>query len=333
MNNIRFSIIVPIYNKEKYIKECIDSILSQSYTNYELILVDDGSSDKSSIICDEYKNKDERITVIHKENGGLVSARKAGTRIAVGEYIICVDGDDYIKHNYLEIINREINNNHPDIICTNSYRLNEEEEENIIPFSKGFYNKDRIIKDIFPFLIQHQDATYFPVNIWAKAFKNDLYKKIQLKVDDTISIGEDGCVSVPFIYLANSLSIIDDFLYVYRLNDISMTSHNNVYISDYPKRVVDSYLQYISLDEYDFKEQIDRFYVHQLFSICRSQFYGDAKYKEVSLNIKHILEDETYKNALNNAVFKDNKKAILMHNLLKKKRIFMIYVLSSLLKG
>ena len=90
------SIIVPVYNVEKYLPTCVDSILCQTFTNFELILVDDGSTDRSGIICDEYEKKDTRVKVIHKENGGLSSARNAGLYIAKGKYIGFVDSDDFI---------------------------------------------------------------------------------------------------------------------------------------------------------------------------------------------------------------------------------------------
>lgn len=94
-NMIKYSIIIPVYNVEKYIKQCIDSILTQSYTNYEIILVNDGSKDSSGLICDEYKKINTRIRVIHKPNGGLSSARNAGLDMAKGEYIIFLDSDDW----------------------------------------------------------------------------------------------------------------------------------------------------------------------------------------------------------------------------------------------
>ena len=97
-----FSVIVPIYNIEKYIRRCIDSVLLQSFADFELILVDDGSPDMCGAICDEYAKKDERIKVIHKENGGLVTARQAGIKVAGGDYIFHLDGDDAILPDALE---------------------------------------------------------------------------------------------------------------------------------------------------------------------------------------------------------------------------------------
>ena len=98
-----FSIIVPVYKVEDYIEKCIDSILLQSYTDFELILIDDGSPDKCPLICDQYKERDSRVKVIHKQNGGLSSARNAGLKVAKGEYILFLDSDDFfISGNVLE---------------------------------------------------------------------------------------------------------------------------------------------------------------------------------------------------------------------------------------
>ena len=102
LNKIELSIIVPVYNVEEYITECIDSILAQTYKDWELILVDDGSTDNSGKICEEYALKDSRIKVIHKENGGLSSARNSGLDIAKGEYITFIDGDDFISPDTIE---------------------------------------------------------------------------------------------------------------------------------------------------------------------------------------------------------------------------------------
>lgn len=104
------SIIVPIYNVEKFLPQCIESLLQQTYANIEIILVNDGSSDKCGIICDTYENKDTRIKTIHKANGGLVSARNAGYEVAIGDWIMYVDGDDWINKNTCLTLVEEINN-------------------------------------------------------------------------------------------------------------------------------------------------------------------------------------------------------------------------------
>ena len=103
---MKYSVIVPIYNREKSIKKCVDSILRQSEKDFELILVDDGSTDNSLNICKDFEKTDNRIIVIHKENGGVSSARNAGIDVARGKYVVFVDSDDYVDNNYLDVFDK-----------------------------------------------------------------------------------------------------------------------------------------------------------------------------------------------------------------------------------
>lgn len=113
----RISIIVPVYNAESYLKRCLDSIINQTYKNIEIILIDDGSTDKSGMICDEYKSHDDRIIVIHKANSGVSSARNSGLDIAGGEYIAFIDSDDYVPKNYLEMLLNDMTDETEMVVC------------------------------------------------------------------------------------------------------------------------------------------------------------------------------------------------------------------------
>lgn len=326
--NPLFSVIVPIFNKEKYINECIDSILNQSFSNFELILVDDGSNDNCPSICDSYKKKDSRVIAIHKENGGLVSARKAGTKIAKGEYIVCVDADDYIENNYLSGIAKEIENKHAEIICAGHTRLDESKKQKIsINYRSGYYTKEDIINEIYPSLVQDKKMNHFPVNIWSKAYKKVLYSKIQLNVDESVKIGEDGVVSIPYIYMANSMSIIEEYGYVYRINNLSLTNSIAVLDPLYPKKAYIEYIKYIDKESYDFKEQLDRFITHQVFSMSLSQYNKKLDYKSVNNEIISILNDELYKTAINNARFSNFSGHVIKY-ILKNKCIYILRLIS-----
>ena len=116
MNNPKISIIVPIYNVEDYLPRCIESICQQTYKNLEIILVNDGSTDNSSNICNLYAQKDDRILVIHKQNGGLVTARKEGLRVSSGDFVGFVDGDDYIEPDMYDNLLRVILDKHADVV-------------------------------------------------------------------------------------------------------------------------------------------------------------------------------------------------------------------------
>lgn len=142
-----FSVVVPVYGIEKFLPQCIESILAQSYSDFELILVDDGSIDSSGDICDIYSSKDRRIKVIHKQNGGLVSARKAGVNEAEGNYIVPVDGDDWVDSKLLERLSHIIQY-HPqiEIVCYGIYKgySMTEYTKKHIDYLEGFYNENKI---------------------------------------------------------------------------------------------------------------------------------------------------------------------------------------------
>ena len=122
MNDL-ISIIVPVYNVEQYLRKCIESIKNQTYTNIEIIIVDDGSTDNSGAICDELKQTDNRIQVLHKKNGGLSDARNAGLKIAKGEFVGFVDSDDYIKEDMFETLYKLNKEHHSDIAIVSYYEL------------------------------------------------------------------------------------------------------------------------------------------------------------------------------------------------------------------
>ncbi len=187
MRNPKISVIVPVYNVEKYLARCIDSLLAQSFTDYELILVDDGATDSSGKICDDYAEKDPRIRVIHKENGGLSDARNKGTQEASGEYIIFIDSDDFIEENALELLLSLIMKNFADIAVGGIYNCYENKkiaqcsknEEFVCSGTKalGYLLEGVLItgsscgkliktelakKHIFPFGKTYEDAFYMP---------------------------------------------------------------------------------------------------------------------------------------------------------------------------
>ena len=147
MNTVEISVLVPIFRIEKYLPECIDSILQQSFLNFELILVNDGSPDNCPKICDDYAKVDSRIRVIHKENGGLLSARKAGLKAARGKYISFVDGDDWVDKYYLDILFKLAEANSSDLVVTGHFREFDGKIETIKPKSYLQYS-DSISTDL-----------------------------------------------------------------------------------------------------------------------------------------------------------------------------------------
>ena len=300
-----FSVIVPIYNVEKYLSQCIESLINQSYENIEIILVDDGSTDKCAQICDEYAAHDRRIKVVHKQNGGLVSARQAGSNEVTGEYIINVDGDDWISPDYCKKFADIIETYHPDIVCCGSYwAFERENSERTISFRKGFYSKEEIKREIYPNLLQTKKAQGFPLSLWAKATITPLQQQQQQLVDVVVNVGEDQACMCPCIYHANSMYIMDDCLYYYRQNPSSMTKSGKVYDWNGPE-IRGRHLERLLVPRDDeMQKQIYRSITHSLFNIVTSQFNRtDTKASEIIKDIKKHLDNPYYKNAINQSDF------------------------------
>lgn len=301
----KFSIIVPIYKVEKFLHQCIDSVLYQTYHNFELILVDDGSPDNCPAICDEYAAKDNRIRVLHKENGGLVSARIAGAKEAKGDYVCCLDGDDWLHPQHLAHLANVVGEKEPDVICFGCYWAYEDKNvEYRLSYQPRYYTKQDIEKNFYNLLIQNEYAGYFSISIWNKAYKREMYQTEQFLVDPKIKIGEDGACTLPIIYRANSMYVLEDCLYYYRQNAASMTKEKKAFNWSGPKMVAEHLQKRINLDEYDFKQQWYRKTLHELFLVTVSQFYRKESYFDIVRDIKQNLREPIYAEAIRNARFK-----------------------------
>ena len=308
-----FSVIVPIYNVEAYLPQCIESILNQTYADFELILVDDSSPDNCGKICDGYAANDNRIRVIHKENGGLVSARQAGANEATGSYICCVDGDDWIAADYLKTFAEEAEKCLSDMICVGMMlAFSDRQIPKAISFRAGAYCRAEIEKEIFPHLMQNKKAGYFTPTVWAKAIKRELYLSIQLSVDPRIKIGEDGACTIPCVYRAQSMSILPDCLYYYRQNDASMTKNKKAFSWSGPELIARHLMQQVDCTQFDFQEQLYRKTAHELFSVVVSQFNRDEAYRTIKQDILRNLDTPIYREAIEHAEFSDIRGKVMV---------------------
>ncbi len=217
-----FSVIIPIYNVEKYLRECVNSFISQSFKDFEIILVNDGSTDNSGDICDELALKDKRIKVIHKANGGLSDARNAGTKDAIGEYIVYVDSDDYvISENFLEKLSKHADG--CDIIQYKHQKFIDGEKE-LFPCT---YNYNGIsLNDSFNEKLQklvEGDAFYGMA--WIKAIKRKLLVDNNIEFEVGL-LGEDMEWNYHLITNVSSITLIDEPFIAYRqrVNSITTTT-------------------------------------------------------------------------------------------------------------
>lgn len=228
------SVIVPIYGIERYVGLCIESIINQTYRNLEIILVDDGSKDRCPEICDLYAKKDSRIKVIHKRNGGLVSARKAGLQESNGAYISYVDGDDWIGAGFIEGLYTAIATTGADVVCAGQSRdlfSKSEKFYNAIP--TGVYEGDKL-KDLWTKMISYGEF-YCPgitTYLWNKLFKKEVLLFVQMNVDNRISMGEDGAVTYPTIRHCKKVVVTENAAYHYRQREDSMLKQSTSFLNE-----------------------------------------------------------------------------------------------------
>lgn len=314
-----FSVLVPVYNVERYIAVCIKSVLKQTYQNFELILVDDGSTDKSGEICEEFKRRyPNKITVIHKKNGGLVSTRKAAVSVAKGEYAVCVDGDDWIGSDYLELFFNALNEHHADIIVTGMTRAYPDSSKACpVQMRHGYYSREDIVNNIFPNIIYENGAARLPMCVCGKCFPLDAYKKYQLLVPNEISLGEDAAVIIPFVYRSMSIYILDGINYFYRQIHHSMTGRHHVISFDYGKNIITYLKRFLPESEYDFKNQYDCTTVYMVFLSCITQFNRDDK--NVKAEIRDTLNDPFYEQAICRCRFRHSLSRTVYKYILKYK--------------
>lgn len=322
--SFKYSVIVPIYGVEQYIRQCIDSIINQTYSNIEIILVDDGSKDSCPKICDEYAKKDKRIIVIHKQNGGLVSARKAGAKIATGDYVCCVDGDDYVDLEYIEEINKINCNKQFDIVCCGYHQTMSEKIVDVaVNVEEGRYDKFRLEKEVFPKLIQDSYGEFFLPTVWAKAIRTELYLKYQMRVSDEISMGEDGACTIPCIVNANSMYVMKKALYYYRFNPASMTKSKKKLEWNGQIKIAHHLMSVLDLAAYDFKNQFYRRVEKGFFTVAKSQFNKKESYRNIKKEILEEYDEEIFREAIEKAKFSGIKMKIF--DFIIKRRVIILF--------
>lgn len=213
------TVIIPIYNVEQYLHQCVDSILNQTYKNLEIILVDDGSPDNCGVICDKYAKLDERIRVIHKKNGGLSDARNAGLNIMQGEYIVFVDSDDWMEPDGINYLYQLAEKNDADLVIGGVEKV-EDESGKIIwttrdtkPLFYAYQKSQEAMKDMF----LNGCAS------WARLYKKSVHESIRFPVGE---INEDEAIVLNILDLCQKIVQTNHVVYKYRYRKQSITSTN-----------------------------------------------------------------------------------------------------------
>ena len=292
------SIVVPIYNAEKYLKQCIDSIICQKYQNLEVILVDDGSKDRSFDIIQMYKKRDARVKGMHLANSGSVKARKEGTRVATGKYITYIDADDWIAVDYIGHLVNAITQCDADIVISSfcEYRDEMFGSKHICKFDDGIYEKEEIRDRIWPSMICTGTKFSFGLApaVWGKLFVREKMLKIILDVDENISIGDDFVCTYPYIIKCKRLVIANSICeYFYRMEDNSLSrSGDSDYISHMESLFLCINRKFSGVYEDCINDQILQYKMYMLLQdgIANCERLGKKAYKIFVLTQKYWVK-------------------------------------------
>lgn len=287
------SVVVPIYKvKEELLKECIESIMNQSYSDLEIILIDDGSPDNSGKICDDYSKKDKRIKVIHKENGGVSSARNIGIENANGDWITFVDSDDYIEKDFCKkMLNKAIENKCQCVISA---------------YNKVYGQKIETIKKENDLLINGNEFLKMIFNVQSgfgfchtKIWKTELIKNNKVKFNETISVGEDALFCMQMSKYIEKLYFLNEPLYNYRFNEESVVrKFDKNYYKKYLKsmQIAKKYIAKEYSSEYE-QNVYNYIAYHILLIVINYCFHPQNKDNGVK-SLKKICNIEEFKEAI-----------------------------------
>lgn len=290
--NPKVSIIVPIYNAEKTLPRCINSILNQDYIDFELLLIDDGSKDSSGAICDEYAAKDRRVRVIHKENSGVSASRNLALNEARGEYLQFLDADDWITPNATRLLVESATLNSCDMVISDFYRVIGERLSH-----KGSIDEDGVLtREAFANLMMENPADFYYGVLWNKLYSRAIIEKNQLRMDPKISWCEDFMFNLEYIRHCENIFILQVPIYYYVKTKGSLVSQGMSLTKTIKTKMMvleyytDFYKQVLSEEEYEKKRL-------QIYSYLMDMASDETVLPPLISNSKKLGEERLQTNA------------------------------------
>ena len=332
------SVVLPIYNVEKYLKRCLESVVNQTYKNLEIILVNDGSTDSCLQICEEYAKCDNRIKLINKKNSGLGMARNTGIDNANGEYICFFDSDDYIKLDTIGKLYRKIEKEMPEIICFGFNRVSTDgkiTDKNIPNMKKNMFKNEEIVNEFLPELISENPktgkASGLNMSAWGAIYSMNLIKSNKWRfVSEREIISEDVYSLLDLYKNVKKVAILDEALYYYCENNTSLT---NVYRKDRYEKIEYCYKMCIKMcKEIGYPNEIEKRmaypYIGNTISALKQVISSNNNFKEKEKELKKIINSQTLQEVLKDTQGnKWNKSKKILFFCIRKKFIKLVYIL------
>lgn len=329
----KISVVVPVYNTEKYLERCVKSLTGQSWDDLEILLVDDGSTDGSGRLCDRLAVQDERIRVIHKENGGLISAWKRGVEEAAGAYVSFVDSDDWVDLTMLAEMGAHLTGSRKEIISSDYVIEKESGAQQYVwqQLAPGEYVGEQLSKEVIPRLLGNEQR-YVCISRCMKLISRELILNNMRYSDPTVRMGEDMTVMFPALIDCERLVIMDHKAYYHYLYlESSMVHKYDKTLYDSVK-LLRSIMRQVVEDKFDEKEkahmrrQVEKEYIFLLLLVLKNEARGNpAGYRK---NIAAICrEPEVRKLVLENPVTVEQASNKLLYAVLKRPNGVMIRLL------
>ena len=325
MTDCLVTVIIPIYNVEKYLDRCVESVVNQTYKNLEIILVDDGSPDNCPEMCDNWAQKDCRIKVVHKQNAGLGMARNTGIENANGKYIFFFDSDDYVDTSIVEkcVISAEKYNSDAVIYG----RSEVYDDGRIVPKGlkapKEFFNSQEVVNELLPAMYTYDMG--FGVSAWGKMFSLDVFRKFSLRfVSEREIISEDAYFALEFFSRASAVSIVNESLYFYYKRGDSLSrvfradrhAKNDVFY----KKSMD-YIKAENLPRRVTTHFTARYHMYVL-SAMKQLLSSDLPKKEKRARLKEMLGGSVLHSSLSSDTLKVHTKTLRLFFTLLKFRLY-----------
>ncbi|SHH68316.1 glycosyltransferase family 2 protein [Clostridium grantii] len=322
----KVSVIIPVYNCEKYIANCLESVLNQSYTNIEVVIINDGSKDRSQEIIKTYELIDKRIKLLNQENKGPSEARNNGLTNATGEYLVFVDSDDTIHEIYIEKLLYKSLEGGYDIVCCG---YNEESKNGMISYNDFWFNKEKVLRNDFAKYI----CSGVGGTIWGKIFKRNIIVENNIRMDSKIFMCEDLLFVLNYCLYCNTFAAIPDFLYHYnRLNNYSITSNINISYLKNNITVIQN-MESLLIDIGIYEAVIEEIVISRVqslvmgFIFIEAQKFLNNKSHYCIKNIESIIGNEYVSSYKKSFEVKDGKDKLIMP-FVKNNKYFMVFLIS-----
>lgn len=332
LNTYKLSIIIPVYNKEKYIEKCLKSIQMQKFENYEVIIINDGSTDNSSGIIEKFEIGDKRIKHFYHENKGVSFSRNKGIALATGDYISFVDADDMIFANYLEYFNNSIDSE-VDILVFNSLYFN---NDDTLEYQLGSGNKGMNIDKQFnlkkKYKFEDLMENNIAINVWNKFYKKSFIRESSIHFFDELSYDEDVFFNLWCFYKSKSIRYLDQKLYYYRVTSdgISQLYHKDL-MSKYNHAAELLLANFDSKMKLEIMKTLQYIYTRNLNSFILMLYLDDKSYKNNKDRLKLVFSNELLRAGLTEHYYKltHNKRFYdkLFYLFARKNRLLLIYLL------